>query len=81
MNKPTRKGVQGKRVKIDPYKEETLLLATNNLIQKGKVIGAGKNSICKVGDEIIVSDWLVERIIINDVISFYVPDEAILEIL
>lgn len=75
-----RKGVQGARIKIEPEKVESML-ATSEIIQQGKVIKAGNQSICKVGDTVIVSDWLVERIKIGEETSYYVNDSSILEIL
>ena len=81
MPKINRKGVQGRRIKLDPEKEQGLMLALDIPIQRGKVIGAGKESMCKVGDTVIVSDWLIERIQIGNEISYYVTDDAILEIL
>ncbi len=75
-----RKGVQGQRIKIEPEKEQSMLLSNDSLIQRGKVIGHGPNSPCNVGDIVIVSDWLVERIVLGDQTSFYVPYDAILEI-
>lgn len=78
--KQSNKGVQGARIKLSPEKEDSMLV-TDNLIQRGKVIAVGKDSICKVGDIVIVSDWLVEKVTIGEELSFYVPDSAILEIL
>jgi len=76
-----KKGVQGKRVRIEPENSQASLLTIDGLIQRGKVVGAGTESKFKVGDNIIVSDWLVERIKINDDVYFYVPDEAVLDVL
>lgn len=77
-------GVQNSVVKIQPETDETGgvgLSAGTSLIQKCKVIGASKDAIVKVGDTIIVSDWLVERIEINGTMNYYVPSSAVLEIL
>ena len=75
-----RTGVQGAWSKVVPDKEAGLF-QTNNLIQKGTVIAHGLQSKCKIGDKIIFSDWLVEKITIGDQTDFYVPDEVIREIL
>ena len=73
----SRKGVQGARVEIIPEKEESFVL-TNDLIQKGKVIGAGVQSKCKVGNIIIFEDWLVKKIVINEEKRYFVDDTSIL---
>lgn len=75
-----RTGVQGPWSKVIPDKEDGIF-QTNSLIQKGKVVACGIQSKCKVGDTIIFSDWLVEKITIGDHTDFYVPDEVIREIL
>ncbi len=80
MKNKTNKGVQGSRVKFIPEKVESML-ASDSLIQRGKVIGAGPKSKCKVGDMIVVSDWMVERVMIEEEMFYYVSEEAVLEII
>ena len=76
-NFASRTGVQGARVEIIPEKEESFVL-TNDLIQKGKVIEAGLQSRCKVGDIIIFEDWLTHKIMLNDKTRYFVDDASIL---
>lgn len=80
MVKTNFKGIQGDWIRIEPNKVDSLL-SSEELIQRGEVIGAGKKSKAKVGDMVIVRDWLVEKIRLGDEIHYYFPSESILEIL
>jgi hypothetical protein len=75
-------GVQGKRIKLLPEQEVGVILSYSTPVNRGTVIGAGKESKFRIGDKVVVSDWLVERCPIgDDNFDYYVPDEAILEVL
>ena len=78
--KKSNKGVQGDWIKIEPEVEESFV-PTTSLVLKSKVLGAGPLSNCKKGDMVILRDWLVERITINEKTTYYAPEEAVLEIL
>lgn len=73
----SRKGVQGARVEIIPEKEESFV-PTTTLVERGKVIGAGIQSKCKVGDIIIFEDWMVKKPIIDGITRYFVDDASIL---
>ncbi len=77
-------GVRGRRLKIEPEKNDTLLVSDDaSLIQKGKIIGVGPDTLCKVGDMVIFNAWGVDRVDINGEIFYYIldTDEFVLEIL
>lgn len=76
----SRKGVQGEWVKIKPDQAGGML-PTHQLVQKATVVSAGKQSVCKEGDRVIVRDWLVEKIEDGDGFIYYTTNEGILEIL
>lgn len=59
-----------------------LLQTDNSLIQKGKVIGAGPEAVCKVGDIIVFNSWGLDAIEINDIKHYYIvdTDEYVLEV-
>ena len=75
------KGVQGPRIRLEPDVETGSMLSQESPIQRGKVLAVGSPAICKVGDIIVVSDWRVEKIVLGGEIRFYVPNDAILDIL
>lgn len=79
--KDSRIGCRGCRLKIEVQKSDSLLQDDKNLIQRGKVVGAGPYAICKVGDIIIFNLWGLDKAQINDKEYFYVLDteEFVLE--
>lgn len=86
MKKETKKpykGVRGRRLKIEPEKVDSILsIEENALIQKGKVIGAGPDTFCKVGDTVIFNAWGCDSVTIGEDKFYYIldTDEFILEI-
>lgn len=84
MKKQTKKtnGCRGRRLKIEVQKSDMLLQTDNSLIQKGKVIGAGPEAVCKVGDIIVFNSWGLDAIEINDIKHYYIvdTDEYVLEV-
>lgn len=54
------KGCRGRRIKIIPEKSD--ILGQDDLIQRGKVVGAGPEAHCKVGNVIIFSTDGLDKI-------------------
>lgn len=81
--KQSNKGCRGSRLKIEVQKSDTLLRDERSLIQKGKVIGAGPEAVCKVGDIIIFNSWGLDKVTLDDKDYYYIidSDEFVLEIL
>lgn len=77
----TFKGCIGRRIKIEP--EKSGILGQDDLIQKGKVIGAGPEARCKVGDTIIFSTDGFDKVVIGEESFYYVldTDQFVYEIL
>lgn len=77
------KGCRGRRLKIEVEKSDTLLQTDNSLIQKGKVIGAGPEAFCKVGNIIIFNAWGLDKVTLNEKEYYYIidNDEFVLETL
>ena len=65
-------GCVGRRIKIQPEKSD--VLGQDEIIQKGRVIGAGPEATCKVGDIIIFSTDGFDKVTINDETFYYVLD-------
>jgi hypothetical protein len=78
-----RTGIQGARIRLAPHKEDSLLLSTDNLIQKGEIVDAGRESKFKnyIGKIAIVEDWRIVTVQLGDEVMFYVPDEGVVEII
>ena len=60
IKKEVRKGCRGRRLKIQPERSD--ILGQDDLIQKGKVIGAGPQATCKVGDMVVFSTDGFDRV-------------------
>lgn len=86
MKKTSKKsvvGCRGRRLKIEVEKSEMLLQSDSNLIQKGKVVGAGPDAVCKVGDIIIFNSWGLDSVELDNIKHYFIidTDEFVLEIL
>lgn len=66
------KGCRGRRIKIVPEKSD--VLGQDELIQRGKVVGAGPEARCKVGDTIIFSTDGFDKVVIGEDSFYYVLD-------
>ena len=73
--KKTNKGCRGRRIKIQP--EKSGILGQDNLIQKGIVIGAGPDAVCKVGDVVIFSTDGFDTVQIGEENVYYALDTDI----
>lgn len=76
--------LRGRRLKIVPEKIEAIFgLDEGNLCPVGKVIGAGPEAKCKVGDRVIFNTWGSDSAKVGEDTFYYVldTDEFILEIL
>ncbi len=80
--KQSNKGCRGRRLKIEVYKSDSLLQDERSLIQKGTVIGAGPEAVCKVGDVIVFNAFGLDKVTIDDKDVYYIidTDEFLLEI-
>lgn len=69
------KGCRGRRLKIQPEKSD--IIGNEDLIQRGKVIGAGPDAFCKVGDTIIFSTDGFDKVVVGEDSFYYVLDTDI----
>ena len=71
-NIKSNKGCRGRRIKILPEKSD--ILGQDELLQRGKVIEAGPDAVCKVGETVIFSTNGFDQVSIGEEKFYFVLD-------